>query len=411
MFEQLMMMNEGGLAAPQDNGKWQGLNYLKGLYANRPWADQVDAANKLRTDRLKKNPVELSAQQDNPWVLMSAQNPEIRDLASAPVPPVATSAPPSAMTPKSASISVSRSGYSPMKNPSPEDDYLAKLQDAFAKQQETTGNWVGEQNNVANTLIGQKADVDFSPVMSYIDSWNNRDTLQKGYSKPQSQEEKLAIVQQLKNGILKAQQGLSEDEMNLFKTLYSAKTDKEKFDAQQKLAWANYGLDKDKLDILRGKSKAGKAPTADQFKAATFGQRAADANAQLFELMQGGYDPTSESAAAQRFLPNAVVGENAKLSDQAERNFINSVLRRESGAAISKSEFSSAEKQYFPRLGDTPEVLAQKEANRQRVIEGLRLESGNAWNMFSNKRFTPETFSKSPNEMTREEKIRFLTGE
>lgn len=34
--------------------------------------------------------------------------------------------------------------------------------------------------------------------------------------------------------------------------------------------------------------------------------------------------------------------------EQAQRNFINSVLRQESGAAIADSEFENAKKQYFP---------------------------------------------------------------
>jgi hypothetical protein len=34
---------------------------------------------------------------------------------------------------------------------------------------------------------------------------------------------------------------------------------------------------------------------------------------------------------------------------QAEQNFINAILRKESGAAISPSEYKNAEKQYFPQ--------------------------------------------------------------
>jgi hypothetical protein len=51
--------------------------------------------------------------------------------------------------------------------------------------------------------------------------------------------------------------------------------------------------------------------------------------------------------------------------DQARRDFINAVLRRESGATIQPHEFANAEKQYFPQPGDSKEVLAQKRRNRQ----------------------------------------------
>lgn len=50
---------------------------------------------------------------------------------------------------------------------------------------------------------------------------------------------------------------------------------------------------------------------------------------------------------------------------QAKRNFINAVLRKESGAAIAESEFTNADKQYFPQPGDSPEVIQQKRENRE----------------------------------------------
>ena len=62
--------------------------------------------------------------------------------------------------------------------------------------------------------------------------------------------------------------------------------------------------------------------------------------------------------------------------DQAKRDFINAQLRRESGAAIADSEFENADKQYFPVPGDTPEVVAQKRANRRASIEAQGREGG-----------------------------------
>lgn len=60
--------------------------------------------------------------------------------------------------------------------------------------------------------------------------------------------------------------------------------------------------------------------------------------------------------------------------EQAKRDFINAVLRRESGAAIAPSEFDSADKQYFAQVGDSPEVIAQKAANRRRATELMLAE-------------------------------------
>ena len=64
---------------------------------------------------------------------------------------------------------------------------------------------------------------------------------------------------------------------------------------------------------------------------------------------------------------------------QSSRNFINSVLRRESGAVISPSEFSEARKQYLPQPGDSKEVLSDKRKNRQIIYESFKKGAGSAY--------------------------------
>lgn len=87
--------------------------------------------------------------------------------------------------------------------------------------------------------------------------------------------------------------------------------------------------------------------------------------------------------AASRVLPgdvsNRIVSEGYQKYDQAARDFINATLRRESGAAISQSEFDNAYTQYLPRPGDTKEVLAQKQRNRQATIAGIAGGGGAAY--------------------------------
>lgn len=70
-------------------------------------------------------------------------------------------------------------------------------------------------------------------------------------------------------------------------------------------------------------------------------------------------------------LGNYIQGADYQRFDQAARDFINATLRRESGAAISASEFDNAYKQYLPRPGDSKEVLAQKQKNRQATIASI----------------------------------------
>lgn len=74
---------------------------------------------------------------------------------------------------------------------------------------------------------------------------------------------------------------------------------------------------------------------------------------------------------------NFLVSPEYQKGDQAERNFINAQLRRESGAAIAESEFENARKQYIPQPGDSKEVLAQKRAARAMAVRNMQLSAGN----------------------------------
>lgn len=62
--------------------------------------------------------------------------------------------------------------------------------------------------------------------------------------------------------------------------------------------------------------------------------------------------------------------------DQARRAFINSQLRRESGAAIGKDEYANANKMYFPMPGDSKDTIAQKAAARQAAIKAMIRDAG-----------------------------------
>ncbi len=73
---------------------------------------------------------------------------------------------------------------------------------------------------------------------------------------------------------------------------------------------------------------------------------------------------------------NYMISQDAQKLNQAKRDFINAVLRQESGAVISPEEFANAEQQYFPQPGDGPDVLKQKAQNRKNAVEGFRIRSG-----------------------------------
>ena len=75
---------------------------------------------------------------------------------------------------------------------------------------------------------------------------------------------------------------------------------------------------------------------------------------------------------------NPMLSENTQRVIQARRDFINAVLRQESGAVISDQEFANAAKQYFPMPGDTPKLIEQKRRNRETAIKGFDNSAGAA---------------------------------
>lgn len=126
-----------------------------------------------------------------------------------------------------------------------------------------------------------------------------------------------------------------------------------------------------------------------QSKALLFGTRMQEADKALATLEKGG---TKERGYIKRTVEGTLglvpfVGDNLANAggtltnftqseaqqqvEQAQRDFLNAILRRESGAVIGPSEFDSGAKQYFPQPGDGEKVIKQKARNRQLAIQGV----------------------------------------
>ena len=140
---------------------------------------------------------------------------------------------------------------------------------------------------------------------------------------------------------------------------------------------------------IPGTTKPGPPLTEAQGRIATFADRIA-ATLPIIEANQSA--GLSYPQNALRNIPvvgNALISNEMQQLDQAQRNFINSVLRRESGAVISPEEFDNAKKQYFPVPGDKPDVLEQKKKNRQDVLEGFAREGGPTYKIPEQKKEAP----------------------
>lgn len=113
-----------------------------------------------------------------------------------------------------------------------------------------------------------------------------------------------------------------------------------------------------------------------QSKALLFGTRMQESHKILDQLAAEG---TATSVPGSRApLIGGIIGslssDNQQMLDQAKRDFMTAVLRRESGASISTGEYDNADKQYFPQIGDSQKVIAQKSRNRELAISGILAE-------------------------------------
>lgn len=125
---------------------------------------------------------------------------------------------------------------------------------------------------------------------------------------------------------------------------------------------------------IPGTGQAPKPPTKEQSDAFGFATRMA----RDMPVLQ---DPQKIEAGSSTFnravsnVPfgygNQWAGKDYQQFTQAQRDFINAVLRRESGAAIGKEEFENANLQYFPQPGDTPETVQQKLTNQNTQLEAI----------------------------------------
>jgi len=133
---------------------------------------------------------------------------------------------------------------------------------------------------------------------------------------------------------------------------------------------------------MNGKQVQGKGGglTDSQSKAYLFGARMQEADKLLGELSAQGTPSVSllqqatGSNGVTGSIANAIASPKQQQVEQAQRDFVNAVLRRESGAAISDSEFQSARRQYFVQPGDSPPVVDQKARNRRLAIQGILSE-------------------------------------
>lgn len=132
------------------------------------------------------------------------------------------------------------------------------------------------------------------------------------------------------------------------------------------------------VKLVQGAGVTGSIPklTESQGKATGFYGRAASSQEILNSMEKQGTELYNRTVNNIPIAGNYLVSEEFQQYDQAKRDFINAILRQESGAVIADSEFANAEKQYFPQPGDKASVIDQKRKNRENAIRGIEIASG-----------------------------------
>lgn len=285
----------------------------------------------------------------------------------------------------------------------------ASLQQDFTNQRNT----VADLNNQRMAQLSQPQQVDLSPIAGLIDQWTGSQLL-RSYKAPDTPAERAQIAAKLQDQIMIAQQGLSKEQRQYLKDQLENKVaqaagaekaqwqqknydmEQQKLDAtnalrkQQMESDANYknallglkksdlGLRRDALETKKNAVKE-KPATGEQIKLASFATRTDKSHNDALAIENDpNFDVSGLRAGIQNssLFPEALKEDKIKRLQSAQRDFVNAVLRWESGAAISIPEFDSSGKNYFAQVGDPPDVIAQKQARRQDIIDILKEGGG-----------------------------------
>lgn len=276
------------------------------------------------------------------------------------------------------------------KTPDPDDLARAKAWDAIRRTENAidpvTGNMYQKDRSIFDVVSGGNQGIEY-PAIDVTDQILGGAGASTPFVPPQSMSS--SVPQELPNVF----DNLTEptnygDEELLPQVKAPLPTGNRKLDQSmlEKSAGAN-------IDIQKKRIEDKTSPLNEsQGKAATFADRMMQAN-EVFE--------NPDVVKAQQSWKNRAISEvpifsasaekkfttgDYKKATQAERNFINAVLRRESGAVISQQEFDNAREQYFPQPEDPEDVLEQKRQNRQTVIEGFIRDAGPAYSPKQNMR-------------------------
>lgn len=177
----------------------------------------------------------------------------------------------------------------------------------------------------------------------------------------------------------------------------NATTEQRTFDKGQ--ANTKYAREKELLGIKnandlalaeeKAKNPRLKPPTEFQQKVAFQAARASDAGDLLSQMEKSGYDAGGYAKAGREvgWGKMSFRNEDDRKYDQAAKSMIASILRPETGAAVTAEEMAEYGPMYLPMPGDSPDVIAQKRQARDRDAGNLVKMGGAAYDPSMRKAF------------------------
>jgi len=118
------------------------------------------------------------------------------------------------------------------------------------------------------------------------------------------------------------------------------------------------------------KGVSGGQPTEGERKAATLLSRMQLAQTQMTQGDKG------MPGFLTSVTPRLALPEERKKVEDAQMDFLDAALTLATGAAYTEFQLKGAMQSYFPKFGDSPDVLADKELRRQNLLEAARLSAG-----------------------------------
>jgi hypothetical protein len=114
------------------------------------------------------------------------------------------------------------------------------------------------------------------------------------------------------------------------------------------------------------------------------------------------FDPTSRLYMGRMSLPVGMKGAKWQAYETTAKQFLEPILRKRTGAAVTEEELENQMQQSFPMPGDTRDVLAAKKVKRQQMIEEMKAWSGRSGRSID---------TQAPSEQPKEAPKRTKTGE